>query len=75
MRCFFLFAFLLAQTLLVGCGQATYDERLKANVDNPSRMSARPAAVEEKEEEEPVEEDSGEWTAEELEAEEAARNE
>ena len=45
MRCFFLLAFLIAQTLLVGCGQATYDERLKANVNNPKRMSARnPAA-------------------------------
>ena len=59
---------LLAQTLVVGCGQATYDERLKANIDNPKRMSGQSAPA--NQEEEPEEEESGEWTAEDLEAEE-----
>ena len=74
MRCFVLLVFLLAQTLFVGCGQSTYDERLKANIDNPKRMSGQSAPVKE-EAQEPEEEDSGEWTAEDLEAEDNADGE
>lgn len=57
MRRFFLFSFLLAFLFSTGCGQATYDERLKGNIDNPKRMGGPPPAAENEDGEEEDEDD------------------
>ena len=73
MRRYFLISILIGSIFVLGCGQGEYDSRLQENINNPKRMGNVPPPAENEEEEPATEEESGEWTLEDLEKEDAAR--